>query len=90
MYPDARRVPDQLTSSLTGSALASGSARDDAVSTVLAYFFPDVASTIDALADQLADRKSSAFQRGIGVGAGVGVGSDGSGAAIDNHPLAWM
>jgi hypothetical protein len=40
--------------------------------------------------DQLADRKSSAFQRGIGAGAGVGVRSDGSGAAIDSHPLAWM
>jgi hypothetical protein len=50
-----------LTSSLTGSALASGSARDDAALTVLAYFFPDEPSTIDALADQRADRKSSAF-----------------------------
>jgi len=88
--PDDRRVPDQLTSSLTGSALASGSARDDAASTVLAYFFPDVAPTIDALADQLADGKSSAFQRGIGVGDGVGVRNDGSGAAVDGHQLPWM
>jgi hypothetical protein len=52
--------------------LAGGTGRDDAVagaaSTVLEYFFPDEASNIDKLADELADPSSSAFRRGIGVG----------------------
>jgi hypothetical protein len=54
------------------AALAGGTGRDDAVagaaSTVLEHFFPDEASDIDTLADELADPTSSAFRRGIGVG----------------------
>jgi PAP2 superfamily protein len=71
--PRASRALAHVSSAMYLAALLSGGgARDDAVagaaSTVLAYFFPDEAAQIDALADELADRKSLAFRGGGLIG----------------------
>jgi hypothetical protein len=70
--PRASRALAYVSRAMYLAALAGGTGRDDAVagaaSTVLEHFFPDEASNIDKLADELADPTSSAFRRGIGVG----------------------
>jgi hypothetical protein len=70
--PRASRALAYTSRAMYLAALSGSADREDAVagaaSTVLEYFFPDEASKIDALADELADPKSSAFRRGAGVG----------------------
>jgi hypothetical protein len=64
----ASRALAHLSGAMYLAALSGSEARDDAVagaaSTVLLHFYPDVASGIDALAEDLADRESAAFARG--------------------------
>jgi PAP2 superfamily len=66
--PRASRALAHLSAAMYLAALPGGQGQTDAVagaaSTVLAYFYPDEAIRIDALADQLADVASKAFAGG--------------------------
>jgi hypothetical protein len=66
--PRASRALAHLSAAMYLAALPGGQGETDAVagaaSTVLAHFYPDEATRIDALADQLADVESKAFAGG--------------------------
>jgi hypothetical protein len=66
--PRASRALAHLSGAMYLAALSGSQGREDAVagaaSTVLLHFYPDVASGIDALAEDLADPESAAFARG--------------------------
>jgi membrane-associated phospholipid phosphatase len=66
--PRASRALAHLSAAMYLAALPGGQGQTDAVagaaSTVLAHFYPDEATRIDALADQLADVESKAFAGG--------------------------
>ena len=70
--PRAARGLAHLSAAMYGAALAGGAHRDDAVAgaaaTVLLYLYPDEATRINALADELADIDSPAFAFGRLVG----------------------
>lgn len=70
--PRASRALAHVSTAMYAAALVAGQSRDDAVagaaSTVLAYFHPDEAARIDALAAELADTDSTAFRLGSLIG----------------------
>jgi hypothetical protein len=88
--PRASRALAHVSSAMYLAALAGGRAGVDAVagpaSTVLAYFFPDEAAQIDALASELADPGSLAFRGGSVIGRLLIARRRGCG--LDRYPAA--
>ena len=90
--PRAARGLAHVSVAMHLAAVTGGGARDDTVagaaSTVLIYLYPDEATRIDALAEELADVDSRAFRLGrlIGLLLVARAQSDGSGAVWTEQP----